>query len=27
VDEDVLKLGTASLAMLALEFGNPKGHA
>jgi carboxypeptidase Ss1 len=25
VDEDVLKLGAASLALLALEFGNPKG--
>lgn len=25
VDEDVLKLGAASLAMLAYEFGNPKG--
>ncbi len=25
VDEDVLKLGTASLAMLAYEFANPKG--
>jgi carboxypeptidase Ss1 len=25
VDEDVLKLGAASLAMLAAEFGNPKG--
>jgi len=25
VDEDVLKLGSASLALLALEFGNPKG--
>lgn len=25
VDEDVLKYGTASLAMLAYEFGNPKG--
>lgn len=27
VDEDVLKLGTASLATLAYEFGNPKGPA
>ena len=27
VDEDVLKFGTASLAMLAYEFGNPKGPA
>jgi carboxypeptidase Ss1 len=27
VDEDVLKLGAASLAMLAFEFGNPKGPA
>ena len=27
VDEDVLKLGTASLSMLAMEFGNPKGPA
>jgi carboxypeptidase Ss1 len=27
VDEDVLKLGTTSLAMLAFEFGNPKGPA
>ncbi len=26
-DEDVLKLGAASLAMLAYEFGNPKGPA
>jgi carboxypeptidase Ss1 len=25
VDEDVLKFGAASLAMLAYEFGNPKG--
>lgn len=25
VDEDVLKFGAASLAMLAFEFGNPKG--
>jgi carboxypeptidase Ss1 len=25
VDEDVLKLGAASLALLAFEFGNPKG--
>ena len=25
VDEDVLKFGTASLAMLAFEFGNPRG--
>ncbi len=25
VDEDVLKVGAASLAMLAYEFGNPKG--
>jgi len=25
VDEDVLKLGAASLAMLAFEFGNPRG--
>ena len=25
VDESVLKLGAASLAMLAMEFGNPKG--
>ncbi len=25
VDEDVLKYGAASLAMLAFEFGNPKG--
>lgn len=25
VDEEVLKFGTASLAMLAYEFGNPKG--
>ncbi|HLQ06455.1 MAG TPA: carboxypeptidase CpsA [Nitrososphaerales archaeon] len=25
VDEDVLKFGTASLAMLAFEFGSPKG--
>ena len=25
VDEDVLKLGTASLALLAMEFTNPKG--
>ena len=25
VDESVLKLGVASLAMLAMEFGNPKG--
>ena len=25
VDEDVMKLGAASLAMLAWEFGNPKG--
>ena len=25
VDEDVLKLGAASLAMLAMEFANPKG--
>lgn len=25
VDEDVLKLGAASLAMLAFEFGDPKG--
>ena len=25
VDEDVLKLGSASLALLAFEFGNPKG--
>jgi carboxypeptidase Ss1 len=25
VDEDVLKIGSASLAMLAFEFGNPKG--
>jgi len=24
-DEDVLKFGTASLALLAYEFGNPKG--
>ena len=27
VDEDVLKYGAASLAMLAYEFGNPKGPA
>jgi len=27
VDEDVLKFGTASLATLAYEFGNPKGPA
>jgi len=27
VDEDVLKLGSASLAMLAFEFGNPRGPA
>lgn len=27
VDEDVLKFGSASLAMLAYEFGNPKGPA
>ncbi len=27
VDEDVLKFGTASLAMLAYEFGSPKGPA
>ena len=27
VDEDVLKIGTASLAMLAYEFGSPKGPA
>ena len=27
VDEDVLKLGAASLALLAFEFGNPKGPA
>jgi carboxypeptidase Ss1 len=27
VDEDVLKFGAASLAMLAYEFGNPKGPA
>ena len=27
VDEDVLKLGAASLAMLAHEFGNPEGPA
>lgn len=27
VDEDVLKVGAASLAMLAYEFGNPKGPA
>ena len=27
VDEDVLKYGSASLAMLAFEFGNPKGPA
>lgn len=27
VDEDVLKFGVASLAMLAYEFGNPKGPA
>jgi carboxypeptidase Ss1 len=27
VDEDVLKFGTASLAMLAFEFGSPKGPA
>ncbi len=27
VDEDVLKLGAASLAMLAYEFGNPRGPA
>ncbi len=27
VDEDVLKLGAASLAMLAHEFGDPKGPA
>ena len=27
VDEDVLKFGAASLAMLAFEFGNPKGPA
>jgi carboxypeptidase Ss1 len=27
VDEDVLKLGAASLAMLAFEFGDPKGPA
>jgi carboxypeptidase Ss1 len=27
VDEDVLKFGSASLAMLAFEFGNPKGPA
>ena len=27
VDEDVLKFGAASLAMLALEFGNPRGPA
>jgi carboxypeptidase Ss1 len=27
VDEDVLKYGTASLAMLAFEFTNPKGPA
>ena len=26
VDEDVLKYGSASLAMLACEFGNPKGQ-
>jgi carboxypeptidase Ss1 len=25
LDEDVLKFGAASLAMLAYEFGNPKG--
>ena len=25
VDEDVLKVGAASLAMLAMEFSNPKG--
>ena len=25
IDEDVLKFGAASLAMLAFEFGNPKG--
>ena len=25
VDEDVLKLGAASLALLAFEFGKPKG--
>ena len=27
VDEDVLKVGAASLAMLAYEFGNLKGPA
>jgi len=27
VDEDVLKFGSASLALLAFEFGNPKGPA
>ena len=27
LDEDVLKFGAASLAMLAYEFGNPKGPA
>ena len=27
VDEDVLKMGAASLALLAFEFGNPKGPA
>jgi carboxypeptidase Ss1 len=27
VDEDVLKFGAASLALLAYEFGNPKGPA
>ena len=27
VDEDVLKIGAASLAMLAMEFSNPKGPA
>jgi carboxypeptidase Ss1 len=27
VDESVLKVGAASLAMLAYEFGNPKGPA
>ncbi len=27
VDEDVLKFGAASLAMLAYEFANPRGHS
>jgi carboxypeptidase Ss1 len=27
VDEDVLKYGAASLAMLAHDFGNPKSYA